>query len=139
VLIADDFAFFRCATGVTLEDADLRKDGIKALVARDRVLYRSSDLSVRLPGGKLETYSVVDQQFQLAITPRNLSGPLSGVMPQVNTKDSKDILERQGGYIDLEGDNHWWIPSERARYVETTNATVCKDSVFGALVFKLLC
>ncbi|GAP91519.1 hypothetical protein SAMD00023353_3101290 [Rosellinia necatrix] len=119
-LIANDFAFFEGATEVDVEDADMTKAGIKALIARDLVLYRSSDLSNRLPSGKLELYSDVDQQFQLAITPRNLSGPLSGFIPA----DYQGFLEKQGGYIDLNGDNHWWIPSEQARYAATTDSKI---------------
>jgi Insecticide toxin TcdB middle/C-terminal region len=125
-LVANDFAFFRCASEVALEDADLSEDGEKALVARDRVLYRSSNLSTCLQCGRIETYSVIDQTFQLAITPGNLSGPLSRVLPPAGTTDLKEILETEGGYRDLDGDNHWWIPSEQSRYSATTNDMVCK-------------
>ncbi|KAJ8130431.1 hypothetical protein O1611_g3197 [Lasiodiplodia mahajangana] len=83
-LISDDFAFFRRAKEVDIEDADMMKDGLKALVARDRVFYRSSDLSMRLPISQLET----------------------------------------GGYVDLDGDNHWWTSSERARYTRTSDPAV---------------
>ncbi|KAI1111888.1 65kDa B protein-domain-containing protein [Nemania sp. NC0429] len=119
-LIADEYAFFRCAKEVDIEDADMMKDGIKALIAKDCVLYRSSDLSSRLPSGKLEIYSEVDQTFQLAITPRNLSGPLAGFIPA----DYKVFLEEQGGYVDLNNDNHWWIPSQQVRYAATSDPTV---------------
>ncbi|KAI1171627.1 65kDa B protein-domain-containing protein [Nemania sp. FL0916] len=123
-LIADDFAFFRCAANVDFEDEDLSTSGTKALVARERVLYRASDLSTQLPCGKLEPYSVIDQTFQLAITPKTLVEKISKVLPGADRKAVEEILKTYGGYVDVDQDHHWWIPSGYSRYAETTDSAV---------------
>ncbi|KAI0859896.1 hypothetical protein F4860DRAFT_515392 [Xylaria cubensis] len=77
----------------------------------------------------------VMEYFQLAITPRNLSGPLPRFIPT----EYKEFLQKQAGYIDLNSDNHWWIPSSQARYAATTDSKNSESAVYdyAALQTKL--
>ncbi|KAI0410906.1 65kDa B protein-domain-containing protein [Xylaria grammica] len=88
----------------------------KVLVHRSRSLYRSSDLSRQLPVGVIESYSVLDQSFKLAFTSNSLSATLSSVTGGLNPPTLRRVMETQGGYRDVDGDNCWWIPSGRLRY-----------------------
>ncbi|KAK5996110.1 Toxin subunit YenB-like protein [Cladobotryum mycophilum] len=116
-LVADDFALFRDVPELNFERANLNSiDRGKVLIDKARTLYLSSDLSTTLPRGRLEAHSVVDQTFKLAMTPGILSSSLSPVMTKMSLSNLTDALKRQGGYCDMDGDQHWWIPSDKSRF-----------------------
>ena len=99
----------------------------RRLIERARTLYRPDDMGAAagdsktmLPTGKLERLALPGISYKLAFTPGLLSlvyqrgqTPLlpnpAAVLGSVGTDG--------GGYVDLEGDGHWWTPSGRVFYL----------------------
>lgn len=91
----------------------------RRLIECVRTQYRSDDLSRLLPLGTLESLALPGESYTLAFTP----GLLAGVFQRAGDPlipDPASVLGTQGadggGYVDLEGDGHWWIPSGRIYY-----------------------
>jgi RHS repeat-associated protein len=91
----------------------------RRLFQRTRSFYRRDDLDGLLPLGGLESLALPGAVYQLAFTP--------SVIRDVYRRKTRDhLLEEllpdpgavleEGGYIDLDGDGHWWIPSGRVFY-----------------------
>ncbi len=91
----------------------------RRLFRRTRTLYRSDDLERLLPLGVLESLALPGQVYQLALTPgviRNVyHRKIDGHTPENLVPDPKAVLE-EGGYVDLDADGRWWIPSGRIFY-----------------------
>ncbi len=87
----------------------------KRLIESLQTRYRKDDLTGLLAEGVLEPLALPGETYKLAFTP--------GLLDQVYARDSRnllpsdpaDILEgpggNKGGYVDLNADGHWWIPS----------------------------
>jgi RHS repeat-associated protein len=86
----------------------------RRLIEQARTLYRKDDLTVFLPLGGLEPLALPGEGYKLAFTP--------GLLTQVFDRNGQallpnpaDVLGGQGGdsggYVDLDDDGHWWIPS----------------------------
>jgi RHS repeat-associated protein len=82
-----------------------------------RTIYRRDDLNGLLPLGELHSFALPGESYKLAFTP--------GLLTQVFQRDGQPLLPTspatvlggagpdQGGYVDLDGDGRWWIPSGR--------------------------
>ncbi|KAI5794252.1 hypothetical protein DFH27DRAFT_627226 [Peziza echinospora] len=87
-----------------------------------RAYFRDTTLTHRLPLGTLEPFSVVDQTFELALTPEILRETYHD--EQALEKALATLQDpRAGGYIDLDGDGRLWVPSSRSYYSTTNNTT----------------
>ena len=91
-----------------------------------RTHFRSNQLDGLLPLGELESLALPGEAYKLAFTP--------GLVSQVFTRVSEGRADEsllpvetratdlggqsgtQGGYVDLDGDVRWWIPSGRSFY-----------------------
>ncbi len=108
------------------------------LIEHVRTLYRPDDLGVArndplalLPLGTVEPLALPGESYKLAFTP--------GLLDQVYVRSGQklfpanpaDVLEGggpdRGGYIDLDGDANWWIPSGRMFYSPGTNDTAAQE------------
>jgi RHS repeat-associated protein len=102
----------------------------RRLIEHVRSLYRKSDLGGLLPLGQLESLALPGESYRLAFTP--------GLLTQVYKRKLGDAPEEnllpdpgqtlggkgadQGGYVDLDANGHWWIPSGRLFYNTTADA-----------------
>lgn len=93
----------------------------KRLIERVCTRYRSDDLAVVLPQGVMEPSAIAGEGYKLAFTPGLLAdvyrrtigaGPEENLLPNP-AQVLSGLGGDQGGYIDLFGDGHWWIPSGR--------------------------
>ena len=98
-----------------------------------RTLYRPDDCGASrgdalalLPLGTREPRALPGESYQLAFTPGLLDGvfrrdgaPLLPDAPSVLGGTGGD----QGGYVDLDGNGHWWIPSGRAFFSSDSTAS----------------
>ena len=96
-----------------------------------RTLYRPNDLGAAagnaiqlLPLGQLESLALPGESYKLAFTP----GLLDAVFQRPRTgQPAEELLPNadrvqvlgsqgagQGGYVDLQGNGHWWLPSGRS-------------------------
>ncbi|KAK6341642.1 hypothetical protein TWF696_008711 [Orbilia brochopaga] len=109
---------------------ELRSKGLQALGGnihvgrRTKSYYRSRDLTHRLPLGSFEAFSVLDQQFQLAMDKdmcQNLASQRDVVLQKVSLQD---MLFKSCGYVDLDGDKNAWIPSAETLWDRDGNSVI---------------
>src|ERR1017187_5262218 len=98
----------------------------RRLLARMRTFYRPDDMGAAaadpnalLALGTMEPLALPGSAYRLAFTP--------GLISQVYNRGGSALLPAPagilgsvssdgGGYVDLDGDGHWWIPSGRVFY-----------------------
>jgi RHS repeat-associated protein len=112
----DGFALLTSATEIPYDQTADNISKQKRLIDHVRVHYRKDDLSALLPLGELEPLALPGEGYKLAFTP--------GLLPLVFQRNSQVLLpepadvlggqgDDRGGYVDLDGDGRWWIPSGR--------------------------
>ena len=110
----------------------------RRLIECVRTLYRRDELTGLLPLGQLESLALSGESYKLAFTPDLLTQiyrrPLSTVPPP-NSPPPEALLPSNvasllgstgsdgGGYVDLDTDNHWWIPSGHVFFSATANVS----------------
>ena len=77
----------------------------RRFVARQRIRYRSDDLTALLPQGQLEPRALPGESYQAALTPGLLSAIFGPLVPAATLTE--------GGYVQLAGETGWWMPSGR--------------------------
>jgi RHS repeat-associated protein len=87
----------------------------RRIVQQSRTFYRADNLDRLLPLGGLEGRALPGESYKLALTP--------GLVREVYRRDRQEllpdpnsVLEYEGGYVDLNRDGHWWMPSGRLFY-----------------------
>ncbi len=80
----------------------------RRFVARQRVCYRSDDLTALLPPGQLQTRALAGQSYQAALTPGLLTAIFGTLVPPATLTE--------GGYVQLAGETGWWKPSSLVFY-----------------------
>ncbi len=99
-------------------------------VERLRTLYRRDDLSDLLPLRQLESLALPGETYRLALTPGLLSR-LFQRQGESLLPDAAAILggrgPDQGGYVDLDGDGHWWVPAGRVFYIQNPAASASQE------------
>jgi len=91
-------------------------------IERLRTLFRSDDLTALLPLGELQPLALPGESYKLAFTPGLITqvyqrdgAPLIPAPDQVLPVDSGNgQWASRGGYVDLDGDGRWWLPSGRS-------------------------
>lgn len=112
----------------------------KRLIEHVRTLYRKDDLTALLPLGHIEPLALPGESYKLAFTP--------GLLAQVYQRNGQPLLPNpatvlggtgadQGGYVDLDGDGHWWIPSGRLFFSPGGNDTAAHEPAFAQSHFFL--
>ncbi|ALN80702.1 SpvB/TcaC N-terminal domain-containing protein [Lysobacter antibioticus] len=98
----------------------------KRVIEHVRTLYRKNDLSGLSQMGEVDSMALPGESYKLAFTP----GLLDEVFkrPRQGQPDEPLLPEaaratilggqsgNQGGYVDLDRNRHWWIPSGRSFY-----------------------
>ncbi|KAL6885788.1 SpvB domain-containing protein [Trichoderma evansii] len=115
----DDFQPLRELREVSYETEKTASSRWKRLAHKSRVYYRSDDLSRILPLGKVENMTHAGCSYAMAFTPGLVSkftGSNFTLIP--NAIDTFT----QGGYIDLDKDSNWWVPSGRSYFHPSAEA-----------------
>jgi len=113
------FALLASATEILYEQTADNISKQKRLIERVRTLYRRNNLTGLLAPGQLESLALPGESYKLAFTP--------GLLAQVFQRNGQALLPNPsgvlgaqggegGGYVDLDGDGRWWIPSGRIFY-----------------------
>lgn len=120
-------------------------------IERARTYYRPDDLGTRendpltlLPFGSLEQLAIPGESYKLAFTPGLLAQvyqrPHADQPPEVLMPNPGDILAAdipggrvadRGGYVDLDHDGHWWIPSGRIFHSPGTDDTAAAERAYA--------
>lgn len=135
----NNFARLGSAVEIPYEQKSDSNNPQKRLIERVRTLYRKDDLNMLLPVGELESLALPGESYKLAFTP--------GLLTQVYQRDSEDLLPNpsvillagsptnnvsdRGGYIDLDGDGHWWIPSGHVFFSPSTADLAAQELSFA--------
>jgi RHS repeat-associated protein len=93
------------------------------LIERVRTLYRKNDLTGFLPLGQVKSLALPGETYKLAFTP----GLLTDVYQRERGQATEELLPNPsavlgsrdpdgGGYVDLDGNGNWWIPSGQVFY-----------------------
>jgi len=97
----------------------------RRLIERSRTLFRKDDLSGALPSGGLESLALPYESYKLVFTPGLLATVYQRPLPNQPSEnllpDPASVLSKEGGYVDLDGDGHWWAPSGRVFYSSGLN------------------
>ena len=103
------------------------------LIEHVRTRYRPNDLGqsrndvdALLPLDAIESLALPGESYKLAFTPGLLANVYGrGATNFIPTPDNLlgAVGADKGGYVDLDGDGHWWIPSGRTFYHPTTGAS----------------
>lgn len=119
----------------------------RRLIEHIRTLYRPDDLGVSLDDPlallspcTIEPLALPGETYKLAFTPGLLTQvyqrPREGQPPENLLLNPNDILPIElpgghvadrGGYVDLDGNGHWWIPSGRVFHSSNTGDTVAEE------------
>jgi RHS repeat-associated protein len=94
----------------------------KRRIEHVRTHFRADDLATTLAQGIMQAMALPSESYKLAFTSGLLaniyrrtvgSGPEEVLLPDPTLVLPGGAGDR-GGYVDLDGDGHWWIPSGRA-------------------------
>ena len=107
-------------------------------IERLRTRYRSNDLAQFLPVQALEVLALPGESYKLAFTPGLLNAvfqrPVAGTGPESLLPDPTAVLPMsggidadRGGYLDLDGDAHWWLPSGRSFFHPDESASAAQE------------
>ena len=95
----------------------------RRLIAQARTLYRKDDLTDLLAPGVLESRALPGDSYRLAFTPGLLDEAYAGLSggpgPGLAFDPAAALGGRgadQGGFVDLDGNGQWWVPSGRIFY-----------------------
>jgi RHS repeat-associated protein len=113
----------------------------RRLIERARTLYRKDDLTALLNLEKLEPQAIPGESYKLAFN--------SGLVAQVFQRNGQALLPNvagvlggqgadRGGYVDLDGDGLWWVPSGRTFFSPSPNDTAAQELVHARQHFFLL-
>jgi hypothetical protein len=99
----------------------------RRIIEHLRTVYRKNDLSGLLPLGEMDSMALPGETYKLAFTPGLLNvyqRKRSGQDPENLLPDPTAVLDSRaadgGGYVDLDGNGHWWIPSGQVFYWRNT-------------------
>src|SRR5271157_2526264 len=104
------------------DDAPYRR-----LIEEERTLYRSNDFKRCLDAGQLQSMAFPFESYKLAYTP--------GLVAQVYGENTTDEMFIEGGYVHIEDDNNWWIPSGRIFFSPGINDTSIQELSFASQHF----
>ncbi|MGE3663005.1 MAG: SpvB/TcaC N-terminal domain-containing protein [Pseudonocardia sp.] len=94
------------------------------LVHQVRTLYRSDDLEQL---GGLESRALPGETYTLAFTPELLAAVFRREGEDL-VPDAAALLGAEGGYVDLDGDGRWWVPSGR-EFLSPDDADTAADEL----------
>ncbi len=112
----------------------------RRLIEHVRTLYRKDDLTALLGLGQLEPLALGGESYKLAFTP--------GLLAQVFQRNGQSLLPNpagvlggqdadRGGYLDLDGDGRWWIPSGQVFYSLDRSDAAAQELAFTRSHFFL--
>ena len=106
----NDFDALTSLNNIPYETPDPPSIKGKRLIECVRTRCRRNDLTALLPQGTLQSMAVPGESYRLAFTPGLLDVYESKIAPA----DLRTLLKSNDGrYVDLDADDHWWIPSGR--------------------------
>jgi RHS repeat-associated protein len=88
----------------------------RRLLKKSRSIYRGNDLRHLLPLGRLEALALPGRSYKLAFTHDLLTEVYRRREPPEDLLPDRAGVLREAGYVDLDEDGNWWMPSGRVFY-----------------------
>jgi RHS repeat-associated protein len=104
----------------------------RRMIEHVRTRFRSDDLTGLLRTGELQPRALPGESYRLAFTPGLLAGVYRRAGQDLLPTDPTDLLNGEGGYVRLDGDPGWWIPSGRVFHHPDGPATPGQEQPFAA-------
>ena len=117
------------ATEIPFEDEPTAGTVEKRLLEEVRTYYRRDDLTAAAPLGTLEPLGLPHDRYRLALTP--------GLLAQVFGERVSPALLAEGGYVDIDGDGRWWMPSGTLSYSPGPADTPAQELAYARAHFFL--
>jgi RHS repeat-associated protein len=117
-------------------------DPYRRLIERSLVLYRKNDLTGALTFGTLESMALPYESYKLALTPGLLAKVYQQQLNQSTINllpDAASVVGKEGGYVDLDGNGNWWIPSGQVFYSPAANDAAPQELVYAQQHFFAAC
>ena len=92
----------------------------RRLTSMSQTFYLGNKLR-RLARGKLELFSVIDQSYDMAFDSERLGLIISDNAQEIHHFLPSEAMNH-GGYVQFESSGHWWIPSERYLFTDSSDA-----------------
>lgn len=137
----NDFALLSRAQEIPYEQTANNNTTQKRMIEQVRTLYRSDDLSTFLAPGVVEPLAMHGESYHLVFTP--------GMLDQVYVRNGQKLLPTnpadvlagggtdRGGYVDLDSDGHWWIPTGRIFLSANSGDTAAQEQAYAQQHFFL--
>jgi RHS repeat-associated protein len=103
----------------------------RRLLKRSRSVYREDRLRHLLPLGRLEALALPGRGYQFAFTDSLLTEVYRRGEPPEDLLPDRAAALREGGYVDLDEDGSWWVPSGHIFY--SAEEDDAKDELSHAL------
>lgn len=104
--------------------------GEKKKLAHTCTYFMKNDLSGPLPLGQADSLMLPWQAYQLAFTPELVTA-------LYDNKVNDALLRQEGGYVSVEGDVNYWVPSGRALlYPGAADITFARENFYQPMVFE---
>jgi RHS repeat-associated protein len=134
------FALLKSAIEIPYEHTANNISKQKRLIEQVRILYRKNDFTALLPLGEVESLSLPGETYKLAFTPGLLEQvyqrPQEG-QPLENLLPGPATVLREGGYVDLDNEGHWWIPSGQMFYSPSIDDSPAQELAYAQQHFFL--
>ena len=115
----------------------------RRLIERSRTLYRKNDLTGPLVLGAVESWALPYESYKLAFTPGLLSSVYQrqriNQLAENLLPDPTSILGKEGGYVDLDRNGHWWAPSGQIRYSPDVSNDPAQELAYAQRHFFRAC
>jgi RHS repeat-associated protein len=95
---------------IAVDFADTPLNGQKRLLSNSRTRYRADDAITPLLFGELSSQAITDESYQMAFSPDILTQAYGSRV------DAVMLGPGNAGYIDLDNNGHYWVPSGKAFY-----------------------
>lgn len=119
----------------------------RRLIKQMRNYYRPDDMGASagnpktlLPLGALESLALPGESYKMAITPGQLSLVYQRASTALLTTPASVLGStgaNGGGYVDLDSDGHWWVPSGRIFYSLNASDNPTRELANAQLLFFL--
>jgi RHS repeat-associated protein len=110
----------------------ITQQGHRRPVERVRAIYRRNDLSGPLAFQRLESRALPFEAYKLALTP-NLVSSVYG------TRVVDAMLQNEGGYVHVDGDANWWVPTGRVFYSPIPAHNAAQELAYAQQHFFVPC
>ncbi len=131
--VAGQLQLTSSGVGEVFYEEPLTQDKTRRLIEHVRTLYRKDDLTDLLAPGDLEPLALPGESYKLAFTPGLISDVFKrkiGAAPEENllaVPDRMQVLGGKvpdgGGYVDLDNNGCWWMPSGRIFFDPAADAS----------------